>query len=422
MNLSLLKNKFIKDVLTLVSGTVFGQLIIFLFTPLITRIYSPEYFGVYAIYIGFSSIMAIFTTGRYEFAIILPKSYKKSEDVLKLIFGIGAIVSLAYLSIVFSYLIFGDMLSNNYQYFIENKLYLIPVSAFVACINSGLYYMAQRKKMYEISAVNNVLQNISTVFINILFGLIISLNFGLILGLIVGQLVSTIFLFKRLKYDLSIFNLDLKVLLSTAKEYVNFPKYMLVSDLATISSQQLPPIIFSLFFNNVIVGNFSLANRILRIPAIILTSSVANVFRNEAIEEIRISGHCKNIYKFTILRLTIMSVLVFSFASFISPYIFEILLGKEWQIAGRMAQIISIMMIFDFIALPFNSLYYILKKQQMYMWLQTVNTLFSLLMLFSGQHFFDSYIVSIVLFSISNSLFNIINIVMTWRMSTKKIG
>ena len=103
MNLSLTKNKFIKDVLTLVSGTVFGQIIIFLFTPIITRIYSPEYFGVYAIYIGFSSILAIFTTGRYEFAIILPKSYKKSENILKLIFGIGAIVSFVYLSIVLLY-------------------------------------------------------------------------------------------------------------------------------------------------------------------------------------------------------------------------------------------------------------------------------------------------------------------------------
>jgi teichuronic acid exporter len=405
MNLSLIKNKFIKDVLTLVSGTVFGQIIIFLFTPLITRIYSPEYFGVYAIYIGFSSILAIFTTGRYEFAIILPKSYKKSENILKLIFGIGAIVSFFYLSIVFLYFFFGDIVSSNYQYFIENKLYLIPVSTFIACINSGL---------------NSVFQNISTVFINIIFGLIVSLNYGLILGLIVGQLLSTIFLFYKLKYNTSIFNLDFKVLLLTAKEYVNFPKYMLVSDLATISSQQLPPIIFSLFFNNIIVGNFSLANRILRIPAIVLTSSVANVFRNEAIEEIRIFGNCNKIYKFTILRLTIISVIVFSFASFISPYIFEILLGKEWEIAGKMAQIISIMMIFDFIALPFNSLYYILKKQKIYMWLQTVNTLFSLIMLFFGEYFFDSYMVSIILFSISNSLFNIINIVMTFQMSRKK--
>jgi teichuronic acid exporter len=420
MNLSLIKNKFIKDVLTLVSGTVFGQIIIFLFTPLITRIYSPEYFGVYAIYIGFSSILAIFTTGRYEFAIILPKSYKKSENILKLIFGIGAIVSFFYLSIVFLYFFFGDIVSSNYQYFIENKLYLIPVSTFIACINSGLYYMAQRKKMYNVSAVNSVFQNISTVFINIIFGLIVSLNYGLILGLIVGQLLSTIFLFYKLKYNTSIFNLDFKVLLLTAKEYVNFPKYMLVSDLATISSQQLPPIIFSLFFNNIIVGNFSLANRILRIPAIVLTSSVANVFRNEAIEEIRIFGNCNKIYKFTILRLTIISVIVFSFASFISPYIFEILLGKEWEIAGKMAQIISIMMIFDFIALPFNSLYYILKKQKIYMWLQTVNTLFSLIMLFFGEYFFDSYMVSIILFSISNSLFNIINIVMTFQMSRKK--
>lgn len=416
------RNQFYKDIATLSSGSVIGQLILLSAIPLLTRIYTPENFGIYAVYVGIASIVSIFTTGRYEFAIALPDSEKEAENVLKLIFGIGSLVAVFYLICIVGYVIIYNVETIHFQYFLENFLFLIPISAFIAAVNTGLSYMVQRRKMYKISSLNTVLQNIGTVTINILIGVFVSIKWGLVLGLIAGQITSIIFLFYSLKFKISIVQYNFKFISKTAKKYINFPKFMLFSDLAAISSQQLTPIVFSFLFNNFIVGNFSLANRFLRLPAIILTSSIASVFRNDALDEIRRIGNCHTIYRYTFKRLFWLSFPIFIILAIFAPFFFKLIFGNNWLIAGEMAQIIAIMMIFDFAALPFNSLFYVYNKQNIFMILQIINTLISMVMLISGKYFFDSAFVSVLLFSISNICFNCTTLIITYWMSKKPMN
>ena len=68
----LLKSKFdfLFQVITLGIGSSVGQLITIGVSPILTRLYTPEDFGVWAFYISVVSIFSIIATGKYESKII----------------------------------------------------------------------------------------------------------------------------------------------------------------------------------------------------------------------------------------------------------------------------------------------------------------------------------------------------------------
>ena len=75
------KSNFIANVLKLVSGSVTAQILSILLVPLITRIYSPDDFGIFQLFLSISGILIIFSTFSYQFAIMLPKREEDSANV-----------------------------------------------------------------------------------------------------------------------------------------------------------------------------------------------------------------------------------------------------------------------------------------------------------------------------------------------------
>ena len=76
------KSKFSKNVITLITGTALAQAVPIAITPILTRLYTPEDFGVFAVYMALSSILVVLVTGRYELAIVVPQ---KDEDAINIV-------------------------------------------------------------------------------------------------------------------------------------------------------------------------------------------------------------------------------------------------------------------------------------------------------------------------------------------------
>lgn len=73
---------FIRNVVTLMTGTTFAQALMILVAPILTRLYSPEDFGVYALYISILGIIAVVACWCYEFAIVLPENDEDAANIL----------------------------------------------------------------------------------------------------------------------------------------------------------------------------------------------------------------------------------------------------------------------------------------------------------------------------------------------------
>ena len=136
------RSEFSRNVLTLMTGTSIAQAIPIAVSPILTRIYTPEEFGSFALYMTIVSLLSILVTGRYELAIMLPKKDEDAINLVALSILISFIISVFVFLIVF---IFNteitDWLANKA---ISSWLYLIPLSIFFSGLYQSLYFWNNR--------------------------------------------------------------------------------------------------------------------------------------------------------------------------------------------------------------------------------------------------------------------------------------
>lgn len=411
------RNDFLRNVSTLAAGTVVSQLVVILSSPVLTRLFTVEDFGVLSVFTSVTVFFAVLSTGRYELSVGLPEAETDAKKILVLIFRIGTVVSLLYLVIIF-------LLKNGLGYvdpsgFLSgSSSYYAPLYIFLVAIYSGLGYWLQRKKLYKKITVANAIQVITGAFASIGFGFF-GVSSGMIYSLIIGIALAILYVLLQTP---SIRNLQLisESVSSVAKEYRSFPRYMTFSDLSLTGSQQFIPILFAALYSTTVVGFYAMANKMLRLPNLVITSSIANVFRNDAIDEIRHHGQCASLYISTVKKLVLMSVPTYLFLFIVSPFAFQFIFGEAWMTAGIFARIICIFLFLEFIATPLNTLYYIREKQKVLMRLQVLNALLGAGMIFLGYKVFHSAAWSLILFSINALLFNMVFIYGSYQIAKQR--
>jgi len=408
-------NSFLRNVTTLALGTVVSQAVVLASSPILSRLFSVADFGILSVFTSISIFLAVLSTGRYEFAIGLPEEDEKAKQVLLLIVKIGFFVSLSYFGIFF---VAKNLLKiHDSTGFLKEKTSLLaPIYIFFIAIYSGLGYWFQRFKRYKEITFANAIQVCITAILSLCFGFL-HIKSGMIISLIIGVILSCFFLIARSPGIITdFFN---KPTLAVAKEYSSFPRYMILSDLSLTASQQFIPIVFSILYNTTIVGFFAMANRMLRLPNIVITSSIANVFRNEAIDELRDKGNCQNIYISTFKKLAVMSFPIYLIIFIFSPFLFEWFFGKEWLQAGYFARILSALLMIEFIATPLNSVFYIVEKQKFLMRIQVLLAIGGIFMIYLGYSIFKDPYYSLILFCINSLFFNIVLLYYSYNLSKK---
>ena len=90
-----------KNIFILFTGSTLAQLIPIAIAPILTRLYSPEEFGLLAIFISLAAIFSPIASLRYELSILLPKSNSDAKDLAYLCFGIICFFTLIFFVIIF---------------------------------------------------------------------------------------------------------------------------------------------------------------------------------------------------------------------------------------------------------------------------------------------------------------------------------
>ena len=86
-----------RHVLTLLTGSGLAQAIALAVSPLLTRLYAPGQFGLFALYLSVVALLAVVATGRYELAIVLPEADDDAWQVGALALGLAVLFSTAVL-------------------------------------------------------------------------------------------------------------------------------------------------------------------------------------------------------------------------------------------------------------------------------------------------------------------------------------
>jgi len=124
-----------------------------------------------------------------------------------------------------------------------------------------------------------------------------------------------------------------------------------------------PNILINKAFGSTINGYYNMTDKILGSPVWLVTSSIGDVFRQEAAEQFRTKGSCFDIFKKTLKGMFLIGIIPFTFLFIFSPYIITPLLGEGWSEVGDFIRIFSVMYFIKFGVRPVYSVLYIVKKQ-----------------------------------------------------------
>ena len=150
---------FSGDVLKLVTGTTFAQILVILASPLLTRLFSPEAFGLLAIFTSITKVLGVVSCLRYEFAIMLPDEERDAVNLLALCTAIVTGISLLVLPffIVFEPVIVSALNAPG----LTGYLWLVSPFVFVSGLFVALNYWNSRTRRYGRLSVARIVSSVA---------------------------------------------------------------------------------------------------------------------------------------------------------------------------------------------------------------------------------------------------------------------
>jgi len=368
------KTSFSEDVFKLASGTVISQGLIILSAPVLTRIYNPDAFGLFALFASITAIISIVSCLRYDFAVLLPESDEMAINLMVL--GLCINTGLCIIAIPVLWF-FGESIAVllHIPEFVQ-FLWFVPLTVFFSGSYLALNYWNVRTKYFDRITVSRIANSTSAVMAQIAIGIAGFTNSG---GLIVGSFLGSFTSFIVLGFDtwknFRVFlrkNIRKDRMMAGLKRYYKFPVIDTWSTLLNSLSWQLPIFLLAWFFSITIVGFFSIGFRILQVPMNFIGTSISQVFNQRASEmkqQDTISSLIGSIFEI-LLKLSFFPLILLMVTG---SDLFSVVFGEIWTEAGVYAQILAIWGILWFISSPMHDLFLVMENQVFTLKFNTVN-------------------------------------------------
>jgi len=404
--------------MALISGTVLTQGIVFLFSPLLSRIFSLPDFGNLANYNAWVSILALLSSLRYEHAIIVARDRDTTHGVLAL----TAALSLA--SVVVYGLIGGVLhfshFGSSYLNAIRGFVLIMPLGVLSIGLSSALIQLNVKAGRFKRLAAVTIAQAVFTIACQIALGLL-HVAQGLILGTIAGSLLSGTVL-ARLSLQQGDFAglrqaITLRRLRATARQFVNFPRYTMAADALTVVAQQFTPVFILALFSPAVAGLYAFSIRIVRVPLLVVSTAINAVLRKDGVDHLDREGNLRSLFKTIVRSLLLLGFVPFAVILLFGDQLFSVVFGAQWADAGQVVQILSPGILLEFVAFPLSVFFIITGSQRYAFAVQVIGFVSLLAALLLGKHFLHGFIATCYLISAVMVLVNMSSIILIGRVS-----
>lgn len=362
--------KVIRGMSTLLVGASSARAVGLIAVPVLTRIYSPEDYGILSIYSSLVLIIAPFLTLRYVQAIPLTRQEGSAFNLMVLSFACAIVMS----AIACIVLWLGQSMIFNLISMEQLRAWwwLVLVGAIGMAFYEMMSMWATRARAYRAIAKTQFSQSCLGEATKVLLGVIGVTPLGLLLGQAASLSGGSIALYLKFKEDFGrhVRKVTFTRVLAMAQHFRSYPIYRLPSQILLVISMQGPLILSSVYFSVDVVGQLGLALMVLSLPANLLGESVSRAFYAEAAKVGR--RNPKRIKKMTfttMAHLAIIGIVPTVLLILSGEAIFMLAFGAEWSKAGAFASCLSVYLLFQFIQKPVSYLMYIFDAQQKLLYL-----------------------------------------------------
>lgn len=307
-------------------GTGLAQAIGLLASPLLSRLYSPESFGLFALFSTMVGLSGAVLGGRYEFAITGEVDEDRSDVLISVVMLFSILLTLLF-SVVFFVVPLDD------EYVKVGPAVLTGGMAYVVGVACNNWLI--RQGMFPVATSLKVLRAV--------FALLISLAlFQFTSGLVWSGAVAYILLaFASLKAcnkrGWSIKSASLNDLYQTARHYLKFPVYGLLPAVFDNLSILIPIYWAADLFGSDDVGQWGLARMVIAGPMSMVSSAVAQVLMKRISDAVTQSEPIGLIVRGVLLRFCMPVLAVCLLLTFWGQPLFEIVFGQNWLVAGHLS-------------------------------------------------------------------------------------
>ena len=320
---------------TMVSGNMLAQIIALAAYFALTRIYSPDDYGLFNIFYSYIEVLIILSTCKYELAIVVANDDREAAAMSRFALRLNTLVSVGLLTIALVLWLCGALPGNFSQ--LGWMVLLIPPMVFF-CGTSRIYsFLYNRFHRYRQIALSENVNAGSGALLKIGLGLLGMAPAGLPVGTVLGQAAS------NLNYRLRLRSLGLPATTAAeskaaARKHRNFPLYVATKDFVNTFSANLPFLWAALYFQRAEVGLFGLALTFTLQPCNLLSSAFERVLYARAAESVRSNSCLMPLVRRFLLILATVSIPVAVAAWFAAEPLFGFLFGSQWLGCGPYVQ------------------------------------------------------------------------------------
>jgi O-antigen/teichoic acid export membrane protein len=331
----------LKNIFTILRGTVAAQALGFIALPILARIYDAEAFGITQLYQSILTFLLVFAALRFEVALLKAKEGVEVEKMIHLCIFINIVTTILVSLICIAIYIF----SNNISITMMSLLWGLPFGILIGGVLQSLGYLLLRQQAYGVVSVSKIAQSSGYVSTSLGTGLILSHPLGLVSSDILGRLAALIWILRK-QYKYIACNMKIisaQELINLAHKFRSFPLVSLPSALVNTAGGAMTGLLMYWTFDAMVAGQYALVDRSLMLPVGMLGGVVAQVFTAEL--SLRLRGgatqEMATLYRRTVKRMFLLgaipTIMVIAFA----PVIFINLFGSSWELAGDLARIIA---------------------------------------------------------------------------------
>lgn len=361
---------FLRNVSIMLTGSAGGQMVSILLSPLLTRLYTPQQFGILSVYSALLTIFVVVASLRYELALPLART---DRDALNLVGVCGCVllVTTAAIGLV-AFLVptaIVQTLWTSPPPAEELVIYRALLVAGYFCL--GGYFialqLATRAGAFPAIAKTRFAQGVVGPIGQIGLALLGAGTPGLLIGNILGQSAGTFGLFGcvivRLRRWLEA--LSWRRMRVLARRYVRFP---LISSWAALidaaGSSQLLYLLAAVAYSPHVAGFIFLVERVVSRPLNIVGTSILQVYIGEAGRIVASDpAGLKRRFGQVVSRQFMMAVAWVLLANIAGSLLFATVFGKEWEEGIFYLRALSIGYLAQAVVQPVFHTLQILEKQ-----------------------------------------------------------
>ena len=326
-------SSIVKEMGTLVSGNVLAQVITLAAYFVLTRIYSTEDYGLFAIFYSYIEVLIIFSTCKYELAVVAADTDREADAMARFTLRLNAWVSVTLLSIALVLWLSGLLPGKFNQ--LGWIVLLIPLMVFFSGTSRVYSFLFNRHHRYPSMALSETVNAGAGAVIKVLLGLLGVMQAGLPAGTVAGRAVGNL-----------VFRLKMHPLAQStraeqravARKHRNYPLYVASKDFLNSFSSNLPFLWLALYFDSAEVGLLSLAMTFTFRPVNILNVAFEQVLYARTAEGVRERRSVSRMIGRFLLTVNAAALPLFVLAWFAAEPVFSFCFGGDWAGCGVYVQ------------------------------------------------------------------------------------